>query len=365
MADMNLGGAGAASAGADALQQLLARLAAEHFRTRQQEQEQQRIGLEQQRANDESEWRRMNAESLADQRQQLGDVRATQRATTITGRLRPRAEISDATGQLLEAGGLGDTFRREGASPGTPEIPGVPGMFMDMPSTPKLTGRLVYQGTPEQQHAERLQTMLDQIAADPNTAANVRLWAQTGARGAPPAPVRATQRVVAPGGYVIDDSGKVLFHAPDRSTEAERNAGRDDPSLPRGVQDYIGQLTTKHPDFTAARADLVQTWPQITAAHPHASQVKAIDALRRGFAQPGGSGLDSFINGIMAGSVGGGRGGGPAGAGGQTPVRVAGAQVAGAGVGTTVRMRAPNGMVKDIPADQVEHYKGLGAKVVQ
>lgn len=32
---------------------------------------------------------------------------------------------------------------------------------------------------------------------------------------------------------------------------------------------------------------------------------------------------------------------------------------------TTVRMRAPNGQEKDVPADQVEHYKALGASVVK
>jgi hypothetical protein len=32
--------------------------------------------------------------------------------------------------------------------------------------------------------------------------------------------------------------------------------------------------------------------------------------------------------------------------------------------GGTVKMQAPNGQTKDIPADQVEHYKSLGAKVV-
>jgi len=32
--------------------------------------------------------------------------------------------------------------------------------------------------------------------------------------------------------------------------------------------------------------------------------------------------------------------------------------------GNTVRMRAPNGAEKDVPSDQVEHYKGLGAVVV-
>jgi hypothetical protein len=33
--------------------------------------------------------------------------------------------------------------------------------------------------------------------------------------------------------------------------------------------------------------------------------------------------------------------------------------------GNTVKMKAPSGDEKDVPADQVEHYKALGAKVVQ
>ena len=35
------------------------------------------------------------------------------------------------------------------------------------------------------------------------------------------------------------------------------------------------------------------------------------------------------------------------------------------GGGRTVKMIAPNGQTKDVPADQVEHYKALGAKVAQ
>ncbi len=35
------------------------------------------------------------------------------------------------------------------------------------------------------------------------------------------------------------------------------------------------------------------------------------------------------------------------------------------GAGKTVKMKAPNGMVKDIPVDQVDHYKGKGAVVIQ
>lgn len=37
----------------------------------------------------------------------------------------------------------------------------------------------------------------------------------------------------------------------------------------------------------------------------------------------------------------------------------------GAGEGGTVRMKAPNGQTRDIPADQVEHYKSLGAVLAQ
>jgi len=35
------------------------------------------------------------------------------------------------------------------------------------------------------------------------------------------------------------------------------------------------------------------------------------------------------------------------------------------GAGATVKMRAPNGQEKDVPADQVDHYKSKGATVVQ
>ena len=41
-----------------------------------------------------------------------------------------------------------------------------------------------------------------------------------------------------------------------------------------------------------------------------------------------------------------------------------GAQAQGGG-GGTVKMRAPDGTVKPVPADQVEHYRSLGAVVVQ
>jgi hypothetical protein len=35
------------------------------------------------------------------------------------------------------------------------------------------------------------------------------------------------------------------------------------------------------------------------------------------------------------------------------------------GAGGTVKMKAPNGMVKEVTPDQVEHYKSLGATVVE
>jgi hypothetical protein len=39
----------------------------------------------------------------------------------------------------------------------------------------------------------------------------------------------------------------------------------------------------------------------------------------------------------------------------------------GSGVGNSgmVKMKAPNGMIKQVPMDQVDHYKSLGAAVVK
>jgi hypothetical protein len=60
--------------------------------------------------------------------------------------------------------------------------------------------------------------------------------------------------------------------------------------------------------------------------------------------------------------------GGPSGSGSGGAVPMSGRDVTvapGGGLPATVKMRAPDGSTSDVPADQVEHYKALGAKVIR
>jgi len=92
----------------------------------------------------------------------------------------------------------------------------------------------------------------------------------------------------------------------------------DDPTIPRGVQDYLVQLRTKHPTFEAAAGELSSLLPKLRADHPSLSSTKALNALRQSFT--GGGAADDNIDalareaaqGVVTGAPTGGRGGGSA-----------------------------------------------------
>ncbi len=117
----------------------------------------------------------------------------------------------------------------------------------------------------------------------------------------------------------------------------------DDPSLPLGAQRYIAQIATKHGgDLDTARAELSAYLadPQTQTVHPHLSPIKALDALKRATAGTAGDPLDALIAQASAGLLGNGQSGGRSGAPGATARvvgPVGGAQVAADPLGASAR----------------------------
>lgn len=67
----------------------------------------------------------------------------------------------------------------------------------------------------------------------------------------------------------------------------------DDPTLPYGVQDYLGVLRGRHQSIDSAVKELAQNQSELTAAHPKLSISKAVDALKDMYGLPKGYRMNS------------------------------------------------------------------------
>lgn len=154
----------------------------------------------------------------------------------------------------------------------------------------------------------------------------------------------------------------------------------DNPQQPAGAERYIVSLATKHGgkfDDAARELDAYLQGSGIEA-HPNMSASWAQDVLRKSFARPtGATSYRPASGGTVQGSTpeptiftpaAGGRGSGPAPQLHRWPDGTTRAYPPGSDAqppkSSTVKMRAPNGAVSDIPADQVDHYMSLGARIV-
>lgn len=102
---MDLGGG---AGGALALQDVLRELADRAFKKQSLGQEQQRIKIAQQGANDNSVLRRLEQQDRADSRAATQKLQAQTGALKLAGSLRPQQEISDGQAATLDAGDMGD-----------------------------------------------------------------------------------------------------------------------------------------------------------------------------------------------------------------------------------------------------------------
>ncbi|MES2958115.1 MAG: hypothetical protein V4792_08000 [Pseudomonadota bacterium] len=103
----------------------------------------------------------------------------------------------------------------------------------------------------------------------------------------PPAATPAAPRPFNVNGRLVSPEGKVIYASPKEAAAPKVDPRtKDDPSLPRGVQDYLLKLRSKYGSFEEAATELAQAAPELRAAHPSLDSAKALNTLR---AQYGGT----------------------------------------------------------------------------
>jgi hypothetical protein len=106
-------------------------------------------------------------------------------------------------------------------------------------------------------------------------------------RYAPPEQAATPGRPFSINGRLVDPTGKVIYSSPKEAAAPKVDPRtKDDPSLPRGVQDYLLKLRSKYDLFEEAAAELAQAAPELRSAHPSLDSAKALNTLR---AQYGGT----------------------------------------------------------------------------
>ena len=272
-----MGSAFGAGAGADALQEILRQKFGEVMARQRGDQEQQRIGLEQQRNLEMQKSRELQQQQQAENSRVLNDER-----TASAERI--RAAAAAKTDHDAQVQGF---FNTPGLSPAVQQWARGAALGFN-------------QLTPHDYEAPDVHRA--HVDADAKQKADEAFAQHRRTRdydNAHQAPVRIA------GAKVVTD----------------------DPSLPLGAQRYIAQIATKHADDpNAARAELSAYLndPQTQSVHPQLSPVKALEALKRSAPAGQTDPLDALIAQASAGLLGNAQGGGRGGAPGATP-RVSGA----------------------------------------
>lgn len=149
----NLGGFGAAGGGADMLQQILATAFKEQLERKRLKQDDRRLDIDQQRANNDDELRRIALQDRSAAQADLSKSRAQTGAGKLAGNLRIGQELNPDAIETLTAGDLGDTVK--GATLPSRNI------GQGMTSTPNPGKGPSYLGTAGQQEDRSLDTELD------------------------------------------------------------------------------------------------------------------------------------------------------------------------------------------------------------
>lgn len=366
------GSMGAAAAGAEALDQVRARqqdalrdaIAQKYLELAQRREDREREQQESSRQQQAD-----NAKYLNEQRQAMADLRNQQRADRLTTSLVPGSQLDAGAVDALKSGDLGSLVRHEASQLPSTAISGVlrpngtnsPLRIVGLAKTANAghDERDIYQGTAAQQQAQQQRAELQRVIEDPDTPGQVRQYLKVAGaspnKGSLPSslfqsPDQPVYQLGADG--VLRQAGTVprgarVTNAP-RPTTA-RLAGADNPQIPRGAQQFAIDIANKHGgDYNAALAEANQ-YLSTQQDHPSLSPQKFIAAVQSAMRRPSGTA----------------HGGGQ-----QMPRVFGGSSVAAGGAapgaaGGTVKMRAPDGTVSEVSADQVAHYTSLGAKVVR
>jgi hypothetical protein len=380
-----MGSAYGAGAGAEQLQSIIARHAIEAYRNRElalREREAderlavQRENLERQRGNDAY---------LQEQRGALADLRRQQQADRLAGNLPVGGSVDATARDTLQAGGLGSLVQHQDATLGSRNLSGVLGSDGTPGAPLRLKGRIVstdnpgaaardeYLGTAAQQQAAQQTAKVQELIDDPDTPDQVRRYLQiqhaSGSHGSLPSALFADPAEKAQRDLDLFKAKRDYTTAhpmPARASTSTRLApGQDDPALPRGAQAYIASIAAKHggADWDGARGELVDYLAQ-QQDHPGLSADRAMKALQTAMRRPTGT-----RSGYAA------PGGGPATVldppASTSPARMAAIDGRPTRAAATaarpgfVKMRAPDGTVRDIPQDEVEHFVSRGATVVR
>jgi hypothetical protein len=239
------GGAGGAIGLQDVLRGLFERANANHVR----QQEQQRINIEQQRANDEKAYRTLAAQSAADARTQAAKAQTQIRGLRIAGATKPGSIVQPETAQTLREADLGDLLEHQGATLPSSAMQGVAQASTKAPAVaPMRTTQNaghgeqdLYTGTAAQlQGEEDRKTRADQIAqarqdkidaasqATADKAEQAKLIASL--RPAPQAPLVMVQTVDAQGNPVtkfVKKEADASYLKPANATTANRVASAE------------------------------------------------------------------------------------------------------------------------------------------
>lgn len=278
----NVSGGYAAGAGGDALEGLWQLLARQHDAEVSQQHDAQRIKIAQQNADDNSAIRKQQQESMDEARAATAKLQAQQGADKVSGSLAPGSVLDQGGADALRAGDLGSLIEhQDSVLPST----SMAGIADASPKAPSIRGRLittenaghgeqdVYKGTGPQQETDRKLKLRGRIMADPNTPDPVRRFIEMEDAGAKPIaelfkPDKPIQKTVAPGGYVLDENNKPVFHAPPTPHEAPtvliQTVDENGNPVTKMVQKHAGDSYAKPANATTAtRVSSAETVNQV------------------------------------------------------------------------------------------------------
>lgn len=156
----NLQGGFGAGAGADMLQQILRQKAMEFAQAEQIRMEQERHKIDAQRAQNESDYRQSQQESLDESRKDAAHLRDQTGAAKLAGNLAIGQDLSPETSAALKAGDMGDTVKAP-----TLGSRNLSGTLRMLTSTPNPGRGETYLGTAPQQQDQRQDEDFDRTVA--------------------------------------------------------------------------------------------------------------------------------------------------------------------------------------------------------
>jgi hypothetical protein len=347
----------------------------------------------------------------ADQQQ-----KAIENAYRLAGALPSGSELDPNAANMLRAGNLHALIRQESPTLASTALSGVADATNGVPRLLRIAGvvnpghgaRDVYTGTAGQRLAEDSsralaeqreavaaarrseaearagrERLVEQLSADPSIPQSTRHWLTGAAAGFNQLTPHDYESPDQHGAHVALDRRAKINDAVEQH-QAIRNydithplpirgvrlAGGDNPQLPNGAQRYALDIARKHGTNYAAALAEANDYLSSQDDHPNLSAQKFIGAVQQAMRRPAGASRIVTLGGqplAGAASIFGGSSN-------AAPAAVASGSGRGSAAGPssrtpsssgTVKMRAPNGQERDVPAAMVGHYKQLGAAIVR